>query len=211
MRGTFLTADMVDYPVRFEIERDATQSRLTNFPLVIGTTIRAILLIPHLIVLYFIQIASAIVYFIATFAILFTGSYPTGLFNFYVGYMRWNANVYGYLFHLYDKYPPFKLDATEYPLTLTIEYPATLSRWLNLPLFIGLFIKLILLIPHIIIVAFLYVAALVVIFIALFAILFTGSFPEGMHTFVVGVNRWGTRVNAYAYALTDAYPPFSLK
>jgi hypothetical protein len=118
--------------------------------------------------------------------------------------------VYGYLFHLYDKYPPFSMDQQEYSLTFDVDYPATLSRWLNFPFF-GLFIKLILLIPHLIIVAFLYIAAMVVVFIANFAILFNGSFPEGMHTFVVGVGRWGTRVNAYAYALTDAYPPFSTK
>ena len=54
-------------------------------------------------------------------------------------------------------------------------------------------------------------AAFVVVFIAQFAILFSGSFPEGMHTFVVGVGRWSTRVNAYLYALTDKYPPFSTK
>ena len=206
-----MTSDTVDYPIRFDITRDAAQSKLTNFPLGIGTFIRAILLIPHLIILYFIQIAAAIVYFIATFAILFTGSYPAGLFNFYVGYTRWNSNVYGYLFHLYDKYPPFGMDAKEYPLTLTVEYPETLSRWLNFPLFIGLSIKFVLTIPHIVILFFLYIAAIVIVFIAQFVILFTGSFPEGMHTFVVGVGRWGTRVNAYAYGLTDAYPPFSTK
>ena len=206
-----MTSEMVDYPVHFDITRDATQSRLTNFPLGIGSLIRTILLIPHLIILYFIGLVGSIVYFIATFAILFTGSYPSGLFNFYVGYMRWNSNVYGYLGSLYDKYPPFSLDAQEYPLTLSVEYPATLSRWLNFPLFIGLFIKLLLAIPHLIILFFLYIAAFVVVVVAQFAILFSGSFPEGMHTFVVGVGRWGTRVNAYAYGLTDAYPPFSTK
>ncbi len=55
-------------------------------------------------------------------------------------------------------------------------------------------------------------AALVVVFIAQFAILFTGSFPEGMHSFVVGVYRWwDSRINAYVYGLTDSYPPFSMK
>jgi len=205
-----LTNESVSYPVRFDIARDPAQSKITNFPLFIGTFIRALLLIPHLIILYFLQIVATVIYIIATFAILFTGSYPSGMFKFYVGYTRWNSNVYGYLFHLYDKYPPFSMDQQEYPLTFEVDYPAALSRWLNFPFF-GLLVKFILLIPHLIIVALLYLVAMVVVFIALFAILFSGTFPEGMHTFVVGVGRWGTRVNAYAYALTDQYPPFTTK
>jgi Domain of unknown function (DUF4389) len=40
--------------------------------------------------------------------------------------------------------------------------------------------------------------------------LFTAHWPEGLRTFLVGVLRWSTRVNAYFYLLTDEYPPFSL-
>ncbi|HEX5140029.1 MAG TPA: DUF4389 domain-containing protein [Dehalococcoidia bacterium] len=200
------------YPIRYEVVRSPQQSRLTNFPLAIGTLIRYILAIPHLIILYFFQLVASVVYFIATFAILFTGKYPEGMFNFYTGFLRWHANVYGYLFHLYDNYPPFSTESQAgYPLTFEAEYPPSASRILNFPLFIGFFIKAILLIPHLVVIAFLYLAALVVIFIAEFAILFTGSFPEGMHGFVVGVGRWYYRIFAYAFALTDKYPPFSLK
>jgi hypothetical protein len=200
-----------DYPIRLEVRRDATQSRLTNFPLGIGMIIRSILLIPHFIILYFLQIVANIVYFIACFAILFSGRYPRGLFNFYVGYMRWNANMTGYLVSAYDKYPPFSMDAqSDYPVTLEVDYPENLNRILNFPLFIGYIIKVILLIPHIIVLAFLALAAMIVLFIAQFAILFTGSFPAGMHGFMVGVGRWSTRVTAYTVALTDKYPPFSL-
>jgi hypothetical protein len=200
-----------DYPIRLEVRRDATQSRLTNFPLGIGMIIRSILLIPHFIILYFLQIVANIVYFIACFAILFSGRYPRGLFNFYVGYMRWNANMTGYLVSAYDKYPPFSMDAqSDYPVTLEVDYPENLNRILNFPLFIGYIIKVILLIPHIIVLTFLALAAMIVLFIAQFAILFTGSFPAGMHGFMVGVGRWSTRVTAYTVALTDKYPPFSL-
>jgi hypothetical protein len=207
-----MNGEMAPYPVQFDIARDASQSRLTNFPLGIGTLIRSILLIPHLIILYFLGIVAFVVYFIATFAILFTGNYPQGLLNFFAGYTRWNSNMYGYFASLYDKYPPFSMDQqADYPLKFAVEYPASLSRLLNFPQGIGLFIKFILAIPHLIVLAFLFIAAFVVVFIAQFAILFSGSFPEGMHTFVVGVGRWSTRVNAYLYALTDKYPPFSTK
>lgn len=198
-----------DYPVNFEVQRAATQSRLTNFPLGIGLFIREILLIPHLIILYFLQIVASIVYLIATVAILFTGRYPRGLFNFFLGYQRWNLNMTGYLVSAYDKYPPFTMEAqADYPLTFDVEYPENLNRFLNFPI-LGLFIKLILLIPHMVILFFLILVAMIVLFIAQFAILFTGSFPEGMHSFMVGVGRWSTRTNAYLYALTDKYPPFS--
>jgi len=207
-----MTSDAPDYPVRFDVARPASQSRLTNFPLGIGFFIRAILLIPHFIVLYFLQLVATLIYFIATFAILFTGKYPEGMFNFFVGYMRWSANIYGYLLSLLDRYPPFSLDEQlDYPLTFQVADPERSSRLLNFPLFIGLAVKFILLIPHLIIIWFLYLAAVIVVFVAQFAILFTGSFPEGMHGFIVGVGRWYNRITAYAFGLTDKYPPFSLK
>jgi len=199
-----------EYPLRFNIERPASQSRLTNFPLWIGDLIRVILLIPHLIILYFFQLLAELIYLVATFIILFTGRYPEGMRQLFVGYLRWTANVYGYLGHLYDKYPPFSTDQQEgYPLSLEIDAAPSLSRLLNFP-FLGLLIKLILTIPHLIVLFFLFIAAFIVIFIATFAILFSGSFPEGMHRFVVGVGRWYLRVQAYQWALTDKYPPFSM-
>jgi Domain of unknown function (DUF4389) len=70
--------------------------------------------------------------------------------------------------------------------------------------------RLILAIPQLIVVAILGIAALLVWLIALFAVLFTGRWPEGLRTFVVGYIRWVTRVEAYIGLLTDAYPPFRL-
>jgi hypothetical protein len=46
--------------------------------------------------------------------------------------------------------------------------------------------------------------------IAIFAVLITGKWPQGMRNFVVGVMRWSTRVNSYLFLLTDKYPPFRL-
>lgn len=202
-------ASPVEYPVRLTIAYPATQSRLTNLPLGIGMFIRAILLIPHFISLYFFQLAASITFFIATFAILFSGRYPRGLFDFYVGYTRWSTNVNAYIYSLFDAYPPYSTEAAvNYPLQLEIDYPENPSRLLNFPFF-GILVKMILLIPHYVAIMFLYIGALVVLFIAHFAILFTGSFPEGMHRFVTGVLRWSTRINAYTVAITDKYPPFS--
>jgi hypothetical protein len=204
-----MVASSASYPVRLEVTRPESQSRLTNFPLFIGTFIRGILVIPHAIILYFLELIAALLYFIASFAILFSGVYPRGMYNFVAGYMRWYGNYTGYLFHLYDTYPPFSSDPRDYPLSFDVEYPEASSKLLNLPLLYFIF-RFVLLIPHIVVVALLSLAAFVVIFIAQFAILFSGAFPVGMHGFVVGVIRWTMRINSYFLGLTDRYPPFSL-
>jgi hypothetical protein len=63
--------------------------------------------IPHGIVLALYGIAVAVVTFISFFAILFTGKYPKGMFDFVVGYLRWNQRVTAYLSFMRDEYPPF--------------------------------------------------------------------------------------------------------
>lgn len=79
------------------------------------------------------------------------------------------------------------------------------NRWLPL-------VKWFLAIPHFIVLAFLGIAVFFVSIFAWFAILFTGRYPRGAFDFVVGVIRWGLRVEAYsAILITDRYPPFSLK
>ena len=72
-------------------------------------------------------------------------------------------------------------------------------------------VKWFLAIPHYLFLTVLVVGALFAVVIAWFAILFTGSYPKGLFDYVVGVMRWGLRVNAYTSLLvTDQYPPFSL-
>ena len=108
----------------------------------------------------------------------------------------------------------FLLLRDEYPSTdkeqavhLVIPYPdveSELNRWLPL-------VKWILAIPHFVVLVFLGLAALIVLIIAWFAILFTGRFPRELFYFVVGVMRWSLRVQAYAVVLvTDKYPPFRI-
>ncbi len=90
---------------------------------------------------------------------------------------------------------------------LNIEYPEKLSRGiLLLKTFFGwLYVG----IPHGIILGLYSIAVAVVTFIAWWAILFTGEYPQGMFKFVEGYFRWWMRVQAYMMLMTDKYPPFS--
>jgi hypothetical protein len=95
--------EVKNYPITFNAVYPEKMSRLTTF-------FRLILIIPHAIILYFLEIAAAVIAFIAWWAILFTGKYPKGMYDFYCGYMRWMTRFTGYFMLLTDKYPPFSMD-----------------------------------------------------------------------------------------------------
>ena len=96
--------------------------------------VKLLLIIPHIVVLIFLFIAFLIPTIIAFFAILFTGRYPRGIFDFNVGVLRWGwrVNFYSYGALATDKYPPFSLSTRDYPANLEVEYPEQLSRGLVL-------------------------------------------------------------------------------
>ena len=189
-----MAAQVPTYPLRFDVEYPEKLSRWLIF-------VKWLLAIPHFVILYLI-IGFAYVPIAAFFTILFRRKYPRWWFDAYVNLQRYQLRIGAYLLLLRDDYPA--LDE-EQGVHLDVDYPATLNRWLPL-------VKWILVIPHIIVLFVLGIVANVFIFIAWFAILFTGNFPRGLFNFVVGVLRWSTRVNAYAFWLvTDHYPPFSLR
>jgi hypothetical protein len=137
--------------------------------------------------------------------ILFRQKYPRWWFDWNVAMSRFINRVSAYLLLLRDEYP--STDDQQH-LHLDIDYPdvpTQLNRWLPL-------VKWLLAIPHFIVLAFLFLAAIFVTVFAWFAILFTGRYPRGAFDFVVGVMRWHNRVAGYALLLvTDQYPPFSLR
>jgi hypothetical protein len=137
--------------------------------------------------------------------LLFRRKYPRWWYDWNVNLTRFSLRVSAYFALLNDAYPSTDEEQT---VRAEIPYP-DVSKELKtgMPL-----VKWFLAIPHYFVLAFLLLAAVVAVVIAWFAILFTGRYPRGLFNYVVGVMRWGLRVECYAFLLvTDIYPPFSLQ
>jgi len=204
------------YPVAVSVEPSLTgRNRLT-------TAFRLILAIPHLILVGgaglgfayresntafsgetgLLGAVAAFLAVISWFTIVLTGLNIIGIRQFSTFYMRWRVRALSYLMLLEDPYPPFG-DAP-YPASIEITDQIGPRNRLT----VGF--RLLLVIPHLIVLIFVLAAWGVVTILAWFAILFTGAYPRGLYDFAVGSLRWRLRVEAYLLLLVDEYPPFSL-
>ena len=189
--------------------------------------VKWVLIIPHLLVLALLWIALVGTTIVAGVAILFTGRYPRGLFDFSVGVLRWSWRVgfYAYSAIGTDRYPPFTLARTDYPADFDVDYPERLSHGLVLVK------SWLLAIPHLIIVGLLtapwywvvngsptsdYQRSVgisllgLLVLVAGLALLFTDRYPRALFELIMGINRWVYRVATYVLLLRDEYPPFRL-
>jgi hypothetical protein len=204
------------YPVQFSVEYpDRDLNRLT-------TAFRLIVAIPIVIVAATIggegggyggsdrgwTIAGAttgLLFLPPLLLIVFRRKYPRWWYDWNLELLRFSNRVGVYLALMDDRYPSTD---EQQSVSLNFPYPDArqgLNRWLPL-------VKWFLAIPHYILLIFLWIAALVSVIIAWFAILFTGRYPRGLFDFLQGVGRWTNRVIGYAFVLvTDEYPPFRLE
>ena len=200
------------YPVNFAVDYpDRPLNRLT-------TALRIFVAIPILVVLESVSGgnfstdnghvvtygAGATLFLGPLLMILFRRKYPRWWFDWNLELQRFGNRVVVYLALMDDRYP-----STDDHQSVHLDYgypdaSQDLNRWLPL-------VKWLLAIPHFIVLAFLWIAALLAVIVAWFAIVFTGRYPRSIFAFVEGVLRWTQRVVAYAFLLvTDEYPPFTL-
>ncbi|MCX6582630.1 MAG: DUF4389 domain-containing protein [Candidatus Aminicenantes bacterium] len=165
--------------------------------------------IPHAFLLFFVSIWAAILMFCAWWVVLFTAKYPKGMFNFQVKLYNWQTRLSATLYNLVDGYPAFGVNGKSDNVSLEVEYPEKLSRGLLLlRTFFGFIYVMI---PHGFCLFFRAIGTCFVMFLAWWVVLFTGKYPASWHAFVVGLLRWGLRINLYMAFMTDQYPPFTGK
>jgi hypothetical protein len=227
---------MNEYPVGIRIDRVERRSRL--WAVLSLLLIKFLALIPHFIILAVLGFVQFVVFVVAQFAVLFTGRYPDSLHDFVSAVIRWRIRVMGFLLSLTDRYPPFTLQSGgDYPVDFVARRPERSSRVLagftllvlfgaivvaslvNVYTDIGTWttngpgewvnLRVILAFPHYFILAFFGIAVAVVWVVVQFVILFVARMHGGMGGFIEQYTRWWGRVSAWAYGLTDRYPPFS--
>jgi hypothetical protein len=207
------------YPVSLSVEPALTgRNRLT-------TAFRLILAIPHLILVGgggmgfasargshngwsfsgtggLLGAVAVVLAIISWFTILVSGTHIAGIRQFTAFYLRWRARALAYFMLLQDPYPPF--GDGPYPSTFEIAEPAAPRDRLTVAF------RLLLVIPHAIVLFFVVLVWVLGTIAGWFIILFTGTFPRGLHEFGSGALRWQLRVEAYMYLMVDEYPPFSM-
>ena len=97
------------YPVRVEADYQAQSSRLLAACGILCLFPKSLLLIPHTIVLAFLGLASMVVTWVGFWVVLVTGNLPKSMFDFVLGFLRWQTRANAWMFGLADKYPPFSL------------------------------------------------------------------------------------------------------
>jgi len=202
-----MSESSTQYPVNLNVDYpDRDLNRLTTF-------FRIFTIIPIAIVLGFLswggpegfwQLLATFVVVPTLLMILFQQKYPRWWFDWNLALARFFGRFTAYLALLRDEYPSTD---EEQAVHIDIKYPDVKEELSPvMPLF-----KWLLAIPHYVVLFFLTIAAVVLVIIAWFAILFTGRYPRDLFDFVVGVLRWYLRVYAYAFLMTtDRYPPFSI-
>ena len=191
------------YPATFTFD---APERIANWrPLV-----HWLLAIPHLAIVYVLGSVSDLLAVISWFAVLFTGRLPAGLASFQAMYLRYLLRTATYFGFLREEYPPFSFTTTPADPGDDARVSVELVPHLEDRNRLTVAFRLILAIPHFIVLALLGVALIVIGVIAFFAVLFTGRWPAGLRDFALGVGRWWLRFEAYLVLLTDEYPPFTL-
>ncbi len=186
----------MSYPVTFEADYVERRSRLSTF-------FRLILAIPLFLWAYLYGIAGFLAIVVAWFAIVITGRYPQGLYDFVAGFNRFQTRTLAYVALLSDTYPPFG-GSDEESYTVRMHFAGPLDHYSRAKTFFRAILAIPILILRYAMNILLEIGAAG----AWFVILFTGKMPRGLFDLMVLANSYTARSDAYLYLLTETYPPF---
>ena len=164
-------------------------------------------LIPHIIILFFFGLVFFLLSILGILCSLF-GTYPEFIRNFLWNVAKWRWRVTAYYLCLCDTYPPFTTASENYPTEIRVDNREGNSRSTLLTLYGTIFQgKIILLLPHYIIIFFYAILAAIASFLGPIVVLLLGRYPESWMGFIVKVRQQRSRISAYAICLTEAFPP----
>lgn len=186
----------MSYPVTFEADYIEQRNRLTAF-------FRLILAIPLFFWLVIYGIVAEVAVVIAWFAIVFTGRYPDGLYNFVAGYVRFGAQTTAYTSLLNDTYPPFS-GAPDPGYPVRIQFAGPLGEYNRMKTLFRIILAIPIAIVRYVLNLLMEVAGVA----AWVVILVLGTLPRGLFDVMVLANSYMARSDAYLFLLTETYPPF---
>jgi len=184
------------YPIRYEADYVEPQNRAKAF-------FRWVLIIPWYILGSVYALVASVVAFLAWFAILFTGRYPEGLYNFQAGFLRFLGRYNGWVSLQTDEWPPFGFDQdAKYPIRVEVDAPPEkYNRWKTaFRLIVGIPVMFMLSLF-----GYIFIPAVI----AWFHIVFTARNSGGIHNALTVVQAYALRASAYFLLVTETLPPVS--
>ncbi|HSJ70653.1 MAG TPA: DUF4389 domain-containing protein [Acidimicrobiia bacterium] len=197
------------YPVDFVVPVDDEYRSRGLAALGILLFAKTVLLIPHLILLSLYASVVQVVVWIGYWYILIQGGKPYWVENLELIFLEWSSRVFAWFTSTTDVYPTFGTDENHPAQVIVEEAPEPQNRWLALAGI--LLIRSLMAVPHLFILLWLTIGTLFAAWFGYVAILMTGRLPLSLHWYFVGFHRWWARTWAWIAALTDEYPPFTLK
>lgn len=197
-----------DHPVQVTFDRDQRINRLWGIP-GIGWTFRFLVLIPHFVVLWFMQLLVGLSVLVSWIPVLLTGRQASMLVSLYTTVYSYTARVLGYAFFLAGPYPPIVPGAAAYPVNVQVDGSGPINRLWGIP-FIGLWIRALLIIPHAILLFLLYFPMVLVALVVWIPILINGRAPTLWYALYGGFLRITVRCTMWILMVPGPYPPISL-
>jgi hypothetical protein len=198
------------YPITVAVTTERTINRWWGIPF-IGVFVRAILAIPHVIVLFVLGIGIYIWFILSFIVILVLGKVPDIVISLMREYLQRSYRVMGWAYLLLPApYPPLGTGPSE-PVLLQLNIADnSINRWWGIP-FVGIFVRFVVAIPHLIILSVLAIVLYIVVLIVWIPILVMGRYPDWAASFAKMFMGYAARVTAWLVFLPVPYPPFSFE